>query len=80
MARICLITGKTTSTWNNVSHSKRRTKRTWKANLVTKKLMDENWTSKKTRISAKWLRILTRDLFNQADQMFDEIQAAKKAD
>jgi len=80
MARICPITAKTTSTWNNVSHSKRRTKRTWKANMITKKLMDENsWAVRKTRISAKWLRILTRDLFNQADFMFDEIQAAKAA-
>ena len=80
MARICPITMKTTSTWNNVSHSKRRTKRTWKANMITKKLMDENsWAVRKTKISAKWLRILTRDLFAQADYMFDEIQASKIA-
>ena len=80
MARICPITAKTTSTWNNVSHSKRRTKRTWKANMITKKLMDENsWAVRKTKISAKWLRILTRDLIDQADFMFDEIMAAKAA-
>lgn len=79
MARICQITGKITSTWNNVSHSKRRTKRTWKANMITKNLMDDKWTVRKTKISAKWLRILTRDLYNQADAMFDWIQAHKEA-
>jgi len=48
--------------------------------MVTKKLMDENsWAVRKTRISAKWLRILTRDLYNQADWMFDEIMSAKAA-
>ena len=80
MSRFCPITGKSTSTWNNVSHSKRRTKRTWKVNMIKKKLMNSyTWASKKTRISAKWLRILTKDLFSQADQMFNEIMAKKKS-
>ncbi|MCD5382864.1 50S ribosomal protein L28 [Candidatus Gracilibacteria bacterium] len=80
MARICPITAKTTSTGNNVSHSKRRTKRTWKANMITKKLMDEtSGAVRKTKISAKGLRILTKDLIQQADFMFDEIQAEKSA-
>ena len=38
MNRICNICGKGTTAGNNVSHSKRRTKRTWKPNLTTIKL------------------------------------------
>lgn len=37
MAKICQITGKKAMIGNNVSHSKRRTKRTFDVNLLTKK-------------------------------------------
>lgn len=37
MSRICEITGKKVITGNNVSHSKRRTKRKFYPNLITKK-------------------------------------------
>ena len=37
MSKICEITGKTAMNGNNVSHSKRRTKRTFDVNLFTKK-------------------------------------------
>ena len=37
MSKICQITGKKAMVGNNVSHSKRRTKRTFDANLFTKK-------------------------------------------
>ena len=37
MAKMCQITGKKAMTGNNVSHSKRRTKRTFDVNLLTKK-------------------------------------------
>ena len=37
MSKICQITGKKAMIGNNVSHSKRRTKRTFDANLFTKK-------------------------------------------
>lgn len=33
MARTCAICGKTRSTGHNVSHSERKTKRTWQPNL-----------------------------------------------
>ena len=44
MSRICQITGKTAQTGNNVSHSKRRTKRKFDVNLFKKKyyLPDED--------------------------------------
>ena len=37
MSKICQITGKKALIGNNVSHSKRRTKRTFDVNLFTKK-------------------------------------------
>lgn len=37
MSKICQITGKKAMTGNNVSHSKRRTKRKFNVNLFTKK-------------------------------------------
>lgn len=37
MSKICQLTGKKVMTGNNVSHSKRRTKRTFLPNLITKK-------------------------------------------
>ena len=37
MSRVCQITGKKVMTGNNVSHSKRRTKRKFFPNLITKK-------------------------------------------
>ena len=37
MSRICQLTGKSVMVGNNVSHSKRKTKRRFYPNLVTKK-------------------------------------------
>ena len=37
MSRICEVTGKKVMSGNNVSHSKRRTKRKFYPNLITKK-------------------------------------------
>ncbi len=37
MARVCQVTGKKVSSGNNVSHSNRKTKRTFKPNLFKKK-------------------------------------------
>ncbi len=37
MSKVCQITGKKAMTGNNVSHSKRRTKRKFEVNLFTKK-------------------------------------------
>lgn len=40
MSRICQITGKRALAGNNVSHSKRRTRRTQKPNLQEKRLLN----------------------------------------
>lgn len=37
MSRVCQITGKSVMVGNNVSHSNRKTKRTFRPNLITKK-------------------------------------------
>ena len=37
MSKVCQITGKKAIVGNNVSHSKRRTKRKFNVNLITKK-------------------------------------------
>ncbi len=50
MSKICQITGKSAMRGNNVSHSKRRTKRTFEVNLFTKKFY---WVEQDTWISLK---------------------------
>ncbi|HSA05222.1 MAG TPA: 50S ribosomal protein L28 [Tenuifilaceae bacterium] len=61
MSRICQITGKKRMVGNNVSHSKRRTKRTFLPNLQNKKffLEDENrWVTLK--VSAAGIRTINK--------------------
>jgi len=71
---MCQITGKTAMTGNNVSHSKRRTKRKFNVNLFTKKFYwpeQEMWIS--LNISAKGLRTINKLGLNAA-----LLQAAEK--
>jgi large subunit ribosomal protein L28 len=61
MSRVCQITGKTAQVGNNVSHSKRRTKRKFDVNLFKKKfyLPDENrWVQ--LTISAAGIRTINK--------------------
>ena len=61
MSKICQITGKKAMIGNNVSHSKRRTKRTFDANLFTKKFyyVEQGcWISLK--LSAAGLRTINK--------------------
>ena len=61
MSQICQITGKRVLIGNNVSHSKRRTKRTFMPNLFDKKffLEDENrWITLK--VSAAGIKEITK--------------------
>ncbi|NJK86336.1 MAG: 50S ribosomal protein L28 [Bacteroidales bacterium] len=61
MSRVCQITGKKTIVGNNVSHSKRRTKRTFEPNLFDKKFYmpeEDRWV--KLRVSAKGIRIINK--------------------
>ena len=61
MSNICQITGKKALVGNNVSHSKRRTKRKFNVNLFTKKFfwVEQNcWIS--LTISAAGLRTINK--------------------
>ncbi|MDX9970805.1 MAG: 50S ribosomal protein L28 [Candidatus Gracilibacteria bacterium] len=61
MSRVCAITGKKPSTGNNRSHSMRATKRIYRPNLVTKKLIDPATGKKvKMKVSTSGLRTLTK--------------------
>jgi large subunit ribosomal protein L28 len=61
MSRICQVTGKKVMIGNNVSHSKRRTKRKFLPNIFNKKyfLPEENrWITLK--VSASGIRLITK--------------------
>lgn len=61
MSKICQITGKKAMTGNNVSHSKRRTKRRFNVNLFTKKFYwveQDMWIL--LNVSAKGLRTINK--------------------
>jgi large subunit ribosomal protein L28 len=62
MSQVCQITGKGMMIGNNVSHSKRRTKREFCPNLFTKKffLEEENrWITLK--VSAAGMRVINKN-------------------
>lgn len=61
MSKICQVTGKKAMVGNNVSHSKRRTKRTFDVNLFTKKFYwveQEMWVTLK--VSAAGIRTINK--------------------
>jgi len=61
MSRVCQITGKKAMTGNNVSHSKRRTKRKFNVNLFTRKFYwpeQDQWIQ--LTVSAAGLRNINR--------------------
>ena len=61
MSRICQLTGKRPITGNNVSHSKRRTKRRFLPNLITKKFyIPEIDKSVSLKISTSALRNINK--------------------
>ena len=67
MSKICQITGKKASVGNNVSHSKRRTKRKFEVNLHRKKFYwveQDMWIE--LLVSAKALRTINKICLNAA--------------
>ncbi|MCT4614351.1 MAG: 50S ribosomal protein L28 [Marinifilaceae bacterium] len=61
MSRVCQITGKKVMVGNNVSHSKRRTKRKFYPNLFTKKFYlpeEDRWVDLK--VSAAGIRTINK--------------------
>ena len=64
MARVCEITWKKVSVWNNRSHSMRATKRKFYPNLFYKNIKDpETGETYRIRVSAAWLRTLRKKGF-----------------
>ena len=62
MSKICQITGKKMMVGNNVSHSKRRTKRTFQPNLFDKKFyLEEEDRYVKLRVSAQAMRTINKN-------------------
>ena len=62
MSKICQVTGKKAMVGNNVSHSKRRTKRKFYPNLFVKKYYlpeEARWVSLK--ISAAGIRLISKN-------------------
>ena len=61
MSRVCEVTWKSTSVWNNRSHSLRATRRKFYPNLFYKNIKDkETGLVYRIRVSAKWLRTLRK--------------------
>jgi len=52
----CYLTGKTTKFGNKRSHALNSTRRQWKANLQTVRIIDENGDVKRVKISARALK------------------------
>ena len=62
MSRICQITGKKAMVGNNVSHSKRRTKREFAPNLRTKKFwLEEENRFVTLKVSAAGIRTINKN-------------------
>lgn len=62
MSQVCQITGKSVLGGNNVSHSKRRTKRKYYPNLFVKKFFlpgENSWITLK--VSAAGLRVINKN-------------------
>jgi len=61
MSRVCQLTWKKTSTWNNVSHSVRRTKRKFIPNLFWRNIKDPlTWLIVRVRLSSNAIRTLKK--------------------
>ncbi len=56
MSRKCEICGKGQTSGNNVSHSVRRTRRKWNANIQSVRIADENGTVRKANVCTRCIR------------------------
>ena len=62
MAKVCQVTGRKRMVGNNVSHSKRRTKRVFGLNLKTKKFWSEEEQRFITlKVSCKGMRVIEKN-------------------
>jgi len=73
MSRVCQITGKTAMIGNNVSHSKRRTKRKFDVNLFKKKFYlpeEDRWVQ--LTVSAAGMRTINKNGIKDALKVAQE--------
>lgn len=56
MSRVCSICGKGAMSGNQVSHSHRKTRRTWGANVHKTTIVDKSGKVKKTYVCTRCLR------------------------
>lgn len=76
MSRVCDVTGIKPQTGNNVSHSKRRTKRRWLPNLHVRRFwVDSRNAFVKLKVSNKGLRLIDKW---GIEKVLDMIAARKK--
>lgn len=78
MSRVCQITGKRSMVGNNVSHSKRRTKRIFDTNLFDRKFYwpeQDCWI--KIKVSAAGLRLINKIGLNEALRRANESGSLK---
>jgi large subunit ribosomal protein L28 len=70
MSRVCQLTGARPTAGNNVSHSKRRTKRRFIPNLITKRIWDERTgTFIRVKMTARALRTIAKNPKKYADKI-----------
>jgi large subunit ribosomal protein L28 len=78
MSRVCQLTGKKVMVGNNVSHSKRRTKRTFLPNLLKKRFFipeEDKWITLK--VSAAGLKIINKIGISAALKRMEKAAATK---
>ncbi len=76
MSRVCMVTGKSPQTGNNVSHAKNRTKRLFNPNLHTHRFwVEAEKRFVKLRLSSKGMRIIDKV---GIDQVLGDIRATGK--
>ena len=56
MSKKCEICGKGQVSGNNVSHSRRHTRRKWNANIQTVRVVDENGTVRRANVCTRCIR------------------------
>ncbi len=77
MARVCEITGKKTVSGHNVSHSQRKTKRTFKANVHRRTLLNPaTGTLMRVKLSTAALRTLAK--WDREGKKYDLRELVKK--
>jgi large subunit ribosomal protein L28 len=75
MSKVIKIGNQKPSSGNNVSHSKRRTKRTFKPNLVTKKI-EINGVTHKVSMSARLMKGFTKPAVKRTKRVVVETPTA----